>query len=224
MMNDESLRVIHHSLFSIQPSLLVIRLSALGDVIHTIPAVVALRDRYDISWIVESPYRELVELVANVKTIPVTLRKYRTLPRAIRSVRGFDVAIDFQGLIKSGVIARISGARERIGFHRDFIKEKPAAWFLNRHVRIDPSTHVVDWNLALAGVDEAPSINFTPFASGDFPEYRDAIVLLPGAGRPNKIWPAERFRDLAKRIGDRALAVWGPGEEELARKIGCRLA
>ena len=203
---------------------LVIRLSALGDVIHTIPAVVALRDRYDISWIVESPYRELVELVANVKTIPVTLRKYRTLPTAIRSVRGFDVAIDFQGLIKSAVIARISGARERIGFHRDFIKEKPAAWFLNRHVRIDPSMHVVDWNLALAGVDEAPSLDFTSFARGDFPEYRDAIVLLPGAGRPNKIWPAERFRDLAKRIGDRAIAVWGPGEEELARKIGGRVA
>ena len=91
---------------------LVIRLSALGDVVHTIPAVAALRERYDISWVVESPYRELVEIVARVTAIPVRLKTLRTIPSALRSVRGFDVAIDFQGLIKSGVIARVSGARD----------------------------------------------------------------------------------------------------------------
>src|SRR5437868_2147370 len=135
MMNDEL--SIQHSSFIIHHSLLVIRLSALGDVIHTIPAVVALREKYDVSWVVESPYRELIEIVAKVKAIPVTLRKWRTLPQTWRDVRGFDVAIDFQGLIKSGVIARASGAKERIGFDREFIREKPAALFTNKHVRVD---------------------------------------------------------------------------------------
>src|SRR5437870_3888061 len=111
MMNDGlSTAAIHHSSISIHhSSLLAIRLSALGDVIHTIPAVIALRDRFDITWVVEWPFRELVEIVAKVKTIPVTLRKWRTLPRTWRAIRRFDVAVDFQGLIKSAVIARASG-------------------------------------------------------------------------------------------------------------------
>jgi heptosyltransferase-1 len=204
--------------------LLAIRLSALGDVVHTIPAVVALREHHDVSWVVEAPYRELVELVAGVKAVPVTLRKWRTLPDARRNVRGFDVAIDFQGLIKSGLIARASGARDRVGFDRTVIREKPAAWFTNRHVRVDPSKHVVEWNLALAGVTSPPPVDFTPFADGDFPELREKIVLLPGAGRPEKMWPVERFRELARLLGDRAVAVWGPGEEELAKSIGGAVA
>ena len=55
--------------------LLVVRLSTLGDVVHTIPAVVALRERHDIAWVVETPYRELVEMVAGVRAIPVALKR-----------------------------------------------------------------------------------------------------------------------------------------------------
>jgi len=208
--------------------LLAIRLSALGDVVHTIPAVMSLRERFDVTWVVEAPYRELVEIVAKVKTIPVTLRKWRTLPTALRNIRGFDVAIDFQGLIKSGIIAWVS-AGERIGFAKELVREKPAAWFTNRHVRVDPGKHVVDWNLALSGAPapppaRAPHRDFSEFAAGDYPELRGKVVLLPGAGKINKLWPVERFRELARRLGDDAVAVWGPGEEELAKAIGCRVA
>src|SRR4051794_2744155 len=96
------------------PSTLVLRLSALGDVIHTIPAVVALRERGEaLTWVVEAPYRELVELVAGVRTIPVSLKKWGRAPLAHRpqmavareSLRGFDRAIDFQGLVKSAALA-----------------------------------------------------------------------------------------------------------------------
>jgi len=205
--------------------LLVVRLSALGDVIHAIPAVVALRERYDeIAWAVETPYRELVEIVAGVRAIPVSLKKwsFANVRAARNGVRGFDVAIDFQGLIKSSLLARASGAKERIGFASQYIKEKPASWFLTRKVAIDPSAHVVDWNLQLAGVT-MPEVDFAPFAKGELDSH-GAVVLLPGAGRPEKMWPVERFRALAERLGDRALAVWGPGEEERAHAIGCRMA
>ncbi len=205
--------------------LLVVRLSALGDVIHTIPAVVALRERYDdVAWAVEQPYQELVETVANVRAIPVSLKKWSlaNVNDARKNVRGRDVAIDFQGLIKSALLARASGAKERIGFASAYIKEKPAAWFLTKKVAIDPSAHVVDWNLQLAGVT-MPEVDFSPFAIGEL-DSQGAIVLLPAAGRPEKVWPAERFRALAQRLGDRALTVWGPGEEDAARAIGCRVA
>jgi heptosyltransferase-1 len=205
---------------------LIVRLSALGDVIHTIPAVVALRERYaHIAWAVETPYAELVEIVAGVRAIPVSLKKWSwsNIAAARSGVRGFDVAIDFQGLLKSAVLARASGARERIGFASEFVREKPAGWLMNRHVAIDPSRHVVEWNLQLVGIDEIPQVDFTRFADGSV-DARGTVVLLPGAGRAEKLWPIENFRAVAKHFGDRALAVWGPGEEERARAIGCRVA
>lgn len=212
--------------------LLVLRLSALGDVIHTIPAVMSLkRVTDDITWVVEAPYRELVELVAGVKTIPVRMKKWTREPRqaidAIRSMRGVDVAIDFQGLIKSAALARVSGADVRVGFDRDAIREKPALLFTNRKQHVDTTKHVIDQNLELASfLTDDPVIaeaNWSAFPQPT-PGYEGAVVLLPGAGKANKLWPVERFRELARRIGPRALAVWGPGERELAEGIGARIA
>ena len=198
--------------------LLVIRLSAFGDVIHTIPAVVALRAHYDITWIVRPLYRELVELVAGV----------RALPPSWSNLRGHETVVDFQGLIKSAVLARLSGARERYGFARDFIREKPASWFVNRPVRIDPSVHVVEWNLqlarALAPDLTMPHVDFSPFAADGPRGFEGRTVLIPSAGRPEKEWPVDRFRELARRIGPKALVLWGPGERERAAEIGAELA
>jgi lipopolysaccharide heptosyltransferase I len=217
--------------------LLVIRLSAFGDVIHTIPAVVALREalpQTEIAWAVEPAYAELVEIVAGVKAIRVSLKRWSLsrIAAARRDVRKFDTAIDFQGLIKSALIARVSGAAKRYGFARDVIREKPAAWFVNRHANIDRSKHVVEWNMELArtfapAIARVPEVDFTPFAkdaSGELARFANRIVLLPGAGKLGKQWPVERFAELATRIGSDALVVWGPGEEGLARAIGAEVA
>lgn len=207
--------------------LLVLRLSALGDVIHTIPAALSLKDAADITWVVEEPYRELVEIVAGVKTLPVRMKKEpRAAIGAVRSVRGVNASVDFQGLIKSAALGWLSGAKTRYGFDRHAIREKAALLFTNRRVHVDTSKHVIDQNLELARA-------IAPSGGGeanwrDYPipvrGYENAIVLLPGAGKPNKLWPVERFREVAKRIGPKALAVWGPGERELAEAIGARVA
>lgn len=231
MNNTDSSFIVHPS------SLLVIRLSAFGDVIHTIPAVVALRDalpKTDIAWAVEPAHAQLVEIVAGVKAIRVSLKQWSLarIAQARRDVRGFDAAIDFQGLIKSALIARASGATRRYGFMRSVIREKPAAWFMNRPVAIDPSRHVVEWNIDLAracapGITHVPAVDFAPFAddpSGKLGAFENRIVILPGAGRPEKQWPIERFAELARGIGDQALVAWGPGEEPIARAIGAELA
>ena len=217
--------------------LLVIRLSAFGDVIHTIPAVVALRDalpQTEIAWAVEPPYAELVEIVAGVKAIPVSLKRWSIsrIAAAKRDIHGFATAIDFQGLIKSSLIAWTSGAHDRYGFARDIIREKPAAWFVNRHANIDRSKHVVKWNVELARtfapvIARVPVVDFAPFAedaSGGLARFANRVVLLPGAGKPSKQWPVERFAELARRIGSDAFVVWGPGEEGLARAIGAEVA
>jgi lipopolysaccharide heptosyltransferase I len=217
--------------------LLVIRLSAFGDVIHTIPAVVALREalpQTEIAWAVEPAYAELVETVARVNAIRVSLKRWslRRIVAALRDVRGFPAAIDFQGLIKSALIARVSGAARRYGFARDVIREKPAALFVNRPATIDRSKHVVEWNVELArtfapAITRVPDVDFAPFAddvSGALARFANRVVLLPGAGKVGKQWPVERFAELATRIGSDALVVWGPGEESLARAIGAEVA
>jgi lipopolysaccharide heptosyltransferase I len=217
--------------------LLVIRLSAFGDVIHTIPAVVALRDalpRTEIAWAVEPPYAELVETVARVKAIRVSLKRwsFERIAAARRDIRGFPAAIDFQGLIKSALIARVSGASERYGFARDVIREKPAALFVNRPATIDRSRHVVEWNVELArtfapAIASVPQVDFSEFAkdaNGELARFSNRLILLPGAGKAGKQWPVERFAELATRIGSDALVVWGPGEESLAHAIGAEVA
>lgn len=222
--------------------LLVIRLSALGDVIHTVPAVAMLRHALPglpIEWAVESPYRELVEIVAGVGAIPASLKRWSRSPVASRremasfrrAIRGHATAIDFQGLIKSAVIACASGATLRYGFDRAAIREKPALLFINRRVPVDRTQHVVDWNIALARAvvphAVAPPVDFSPFASdpsGKLSGYAGAVVLMPCAGRPEKLWPIERFRELASRFAERALVVWGPGEKEMAEAIGAPVA
>jgi lipopolysaccharide heptosyltransferase I len=196
--------------------LLVIRLSAFGDVIHTIPAVVALRDKFEIEWVVRPAYRELVEIVAGVRAI------------STKQIRGHDVVVDFQGLMKSALLARLSGANERYGFAREFVREKPAAWLMNRPVAIDPATHVIEWNLQLARALDpnlrTPAVDFSPYAADQPRGFKGRVVLLPGAGRKEKQWPVEHFRELAAWIGSKALAVWGPGERELADAIGAEVA
>jgi len=210
-----SAQAVHRSSF-IGHRLLVVRLSAFGDVIHTIPAVVALRQFYDIDWVVRPAYRELVEIVAGIRAITP------------RQIRGHEVVIDFQGLMKSAILARLSGAKNRYGFAYDFVREKPAAWLMNHRVAIDPTKHVIEWNFQLASAVERnlvmPRVDFKPFCADGPKGFAGRVVLLPGAGKTEKQWPVERFRELANRIGPKALAVWGPGEREMAEAIGAEVA
>ena len=214
--------------------ILVLRLSALGDVIHTLPAVAILRNQH-VSWVVEAPYADLVETVARVEAIPVRMKQWgRSLlssrgeiHAALGRMRGAEISIDFQGLVKSAAIGWLAKAKTRIGFDAHAIREKPALLFTNRKVKVDTSQHVVDQNLQLArsltSNQQPATIDWQPFLT-PVPGLAGKAILLPGAGKPNKLWPVDRFRDLARLLGDRALVVWGPGERELAEAIGARMA
>jgi lipopolysaccharide heptosyltransferase I len=220
--------------------ILVVRLSALGDVIHTIPAVVALRDALpgaDITWAVERPYAELVESVTGVAAVRASIRKWgRSLVSSrndirifVSRIRGNAIAVDFQGLIKSALVAWFSGAPDRYGFDRDAIREKLAASFINRHVPVDQSRHVVEWNMQLASAVARrelpmPDVDFSKFAGAGSGIAQRKIVVLPGAGKANKQWPPERFGEAIRRTGFPAIAVWGPHERELAERTGLELA
>lgn len=237
----------------------ILKLSALGDVVHALPVAHALRRSFPearLAWIVEARESLLLEDHPDLDdVIPVDTRKWRRrlwgsggarevggeLSRLIRRLREerFDVAIDLQGLIKSGILTALTGAPFRIGFGSRHCREALNACFTNVRVVPPPSrTHVVDQYLALLeplGLrDPRPRFHLPSSLEAEqrIEEFfadqginpRDRLVALnPGAGRPEKRWPLSHFRALAERLsveaGVRIILLWGPDEEALVREI-----
>ena len=116
--------------------ILVVRLSSLGDVVHAIPVMAALRRAFPdarIDWLIDERYRGIATLVPVVDHRILVPRRLGVstlsgLTPALRAAR-YDVALDLQGLVKSAVLARLSGARRVIGFVRSQLREPLAGWF-----------------------------------------------------------------------------------------------
>lgn len=233
-------------------SFLIVRLGSLGDLIHTLPAAAALRRAHPdarIDWLVEAPHRELLGLVPILSDVIVlrdrTLGAWLEARRVLRNNR-YDIALDFQGLIKSAALARLSGARAVVGFDRDALREPQARWFYTRTAAVGEGRHVIDKNLALVSAvlesRDALTLSGADQASRDFPmrEITSAAsdvvktgmqserlahyaLVNPGAAWPNKRWPADRFGAIAKQLRDEyqmlPVVLWGPGERGLAESV-----
>jgi lipopolysaccharide heptosyltransferase I len=223
--------------------LLVVRLGSLGDLIHTLPAVAAIRRTHptlEIDWLVDAVHRDLLALVPILTTV-VTLRD-RTVGawlearRALRA-RQYDAALDFQGLVKSAALARLSGARRVLGFDRAALREPWAASFYTERVNVGEGHHVIEKNLRLAaavGAAATADLEF-PLDFGRGRRQTDATTILgrrhrgpyalvnPGAAWPNKRWPPERFGQIARLLRERhdltSVVLWGPGELPLAEAV-----
>ncbi len=223
--------------------LLVVRLTSLGDVVHAIPAVAALRRTFPaarIDWLVGDRCRELVELVPVVDRCRVTppLRAAAAFPRLVRTLRAarYDAAIDLQGLLKSAVLARGSGAPRVIGFGRGQVRERAARLLYTETPASGGPGHVIDKNLALVaalGVERQPAEFPIAETPTDVVERareglgvrgaRGFALLNPGAAWTSKCWPPERFGELARRLRRErdlpSVVVWGPGERERAARV-----
>lgn len=222
------------------PRFLVVRLGSLGDIVHTIPAVAALRRHYPaarIDWVVEPQYVPVLSLVKGVDdAVPVALRGGLGSALAaigrLRRVR-YDAAIDLQGLIKSALLARAVGARRTIGFSTPHLRESLASMFYSEAADPGGRTHVVEKSLAAlasVGVEDVgvtfpldiPQTAAADVVAGQVGEGGYAVIN-PGAAWPNKRWPAERFGALAAtlraRLGLRSLVLWGPDEQPLAEAV-----
>lgn len=218
--------------------LLVVRLGSLGDLVHTLPAVAAIRRAYprlEIDWLVDSVHRDLLALVPILSNVVAlrdrTVGAWLEARRALRA-RRYDVALDFQGLVKSAGLARLSGARRVLGFDRASLREPWAARFYTERVEVGEGRHVIEKNLRLAAAVGAKSGDLEfPIA----PVQSEATAVLerrhiahyallnPCAAWPNKRWPAERFGRLAKILRDRhgltSVVLWGPDEGRLAQLV-----
>jgi len=232
--------------------LLIVKLSSIGDIVHTLPALAVIRRGLpdaEISWVVEENTAEILRgnpMIDNLIEIDTrSLRGGKIIEeilldatRQVKELRKytFDVAIDFQGLLKSAVISRLSGAPRRWGFAREALREPTARFFLTDSVAVPKTVHVIRKNLALAdgalGVDRADADPEFPIATTDDNRAEaDAIVrqaggdfaiLNPGGGWVTKLWPAENFGILADRLWLEhrltSVVTTGPNESGLAER------
>ena len=222
---------------------LVVRLSSVGDVIHTLPALAALKSHgWEVAWLVEPASRPLLEghpMIERVVTLPAA-RSFRpsTARQALRLLRADprDVALDFQGLWKSAFWARLSRARRVIGFDGPWRREALSALLLSERVELSTDQpHVIDKNLALLralGIDAVGSREFPLPPAALRSQAVEAgiaerglssfVVLNPGGGWASKLWPPERYGAVARGLRDRgfrSLVTWGPGDERLADRV-----
>lgn len=232
--------------------IVIVRLSALGDIVHALPVLAALRKAMpeaQIDWLVEENYASILSIASGLRRRIIVRGKtsfdsadtvsfggalgYVRAAAFLRAQR-YDVALDLQGLIKSAVWARLSGAARVIGFDRAHLREPQAGLLYSEQVTPLDASHVIQKNLSILGaLDIKPrsiELPLTPKASPDAIAAIETaggslryIVLNPGAAWPNKLWPAEKFGALAaalfQRTRLRSLVTWGPSERELAESV-----
>lgn len=164
-------------------NVLLVRLGALGDIVHAIPAAAALRRAYPrarIEWLVDARHREMVELVTVLdRVVTVDAPSVAGWVRAVRQLRAatYDVALDLQGLMKSAVFARASGARRVIGFSIWHLREKTARPFYSE-----------------VGTERPPTGAELP-PEGGSPDLRSSGLRLQAEDQPGALRQAGRLED-----------------------------
>lgn len=229
---------------------LIVRTSSLGDLVHGLPVASAIKKTLPsahVAWLVEKRFEALLKACPCVdEPIPVRFRGGLSGPPdpfglkllisflRRRAREGFDVAVDLQGLLRSGLLTFFSRAPVRIGFPGASVRERGNTLFTNiRPAAIPARSHVIDRNLALLhplgirlqGHRAFPLCLPAPLSRRRFPgagkpEDRIWVGLHPAAGWPTKQWGVERYAGLADRISRRwnarVFVLWGPGEKRLA--------
>src|ERR1700680_2857359 len=217
------------------PEILLIKTSSLGDVIHEMPALTEARtQRPDarFSWVVEEAYAPLVRLhPAAAEVIPVATRRWRrtlyspstwgemrAFKRTLRG-RAYDEVIDTQGLIRTGLIAKLASGR-RHGYDAQSINEPFASRFYDVRHAVSRALHALARNRLLTG----RALGYIADGPADYGLTRRAdpaphALLLHATARPEKLWPEEHWLEIGRALSRRGIEVvlpWGT-EDERAR-------
>lgn len=241
--------------------ILIVKLGSIGDVVHALPVLRTIRHNLPnayIVWVVEEKAREVLNGNEDIdKVVTINTKKWRKaistrggvkaiaalfseLTVTINELRKdkFDIAIDLQGLVKSGVISYLSGAKTIIGFDSKNCREFLNTLFTNKKVSPEKGDiHIVDKNISLLRPLGFKKINkefyinpaleggkFTDeFLLKNRTSAKHLIAINPGAGWKTKEWGIKNYAELGDRIisefGVDVIITWGPGEEEMAKAV-----
>lgn len=233
--------------------ILIVKLGAIGDIVHALPTLAAIRRSLpdsEISWVAERRSAEvlrgnpLIDNLIEVDTRSLRARRGvdKTLADAAKQLKelrqyDFDIALDLQGLLKSAIIAKLSGAKERWGFSRVELREPASRMFYTDTAKSPATTHVIRRNLGLARTalgfrsDDDP-LDFPIFTTEEHKHEADEIVsrvgsnfavLNPAGGWVTKLWPAEKYGELADLLWNEfrlaSVVTTGPKESDLAEQV-----
>lgn len=209
--------------------ILIVRMSALGDIVHALPVLAAIKESIpnaEVDWLVEENYASILSIAHGLRRRVIVRAKQSFETRDAISFGGlsgyhaaakhlwnqdYDFALDLQGLIKSALWARISFADKVIGFDAPNLREPQAAMFYSQTVTPVDAKHVIQKNLSILSAlgikTSAIEMPLTPQASAETIAAIETaggamkyIVINPGAAWPNKRWPPERFAALAATL------------------------
>ena len=219
----------------------IIKLSALGDIVHAMIVLQFINKQYpksEVDWFVEKRFKRVLENNPHINQIhQVSLKsvnKSKSLfliwkeLRKIRKLSKYDLVIDMQGLLKSALIAQKIPSNLTLGFDKDSLRESLAAKFYNQTYKIDYAKNVIERNLAVVEyaiklpIKKEDIYHKLPFLYSSR-EYsfdcisiaKNTVLLIPGASYHSKIYPVEQYARLTKQIDANFLVIWGNEEEKL---------
>jgi heptosyltransferase-1 len=226
------------------PRILIVRTSALGDVVHALPILSAVRSRHDeatLGWVVEEAFAPLLANHPLVDVvIPTRLRAWRQRPFSPAAWRelmvlfgqlhefGAEIVLDLMGNHKAGVISALTLADRRIGLARRYRREPSSAAWVSEPV-VPRGKHAVNLGLSLAG-ELGAAVDEADFAGDLLPEEptdvvdteRRVALLHPFTGWPNKDYPLDSWAAVARSLAAAGIPVViapGPGEEQAAAPL-----
>ncbi|HEX5127167.1 MAG TPA: lipopolysaccharide heptosyltransferase I [Rhodocyclaceae bacterium] len=227
-------------------SVLLVKTSSLGDVIHNLPVVSDLHRMWPnmaIDWVVEESFADIPRMHSAVrKIIPVAIRRWRhdirnratrqEIKVCIRELRAnyYDMVIDTQGLIKSALITRLAQGL-RCGYARESAREPLAAWAYDCQFAIPRNAHAVErnrWLSAAAGEYslELP-LHYGLSIGDDAPSWlpqKPYVVMLSATSRPDKLWPEENWIALGQALFVKGLVCVLPTGNDTERERAERIA
>jgi heptosyltransferase I len=218
----------------------IVKLSALGDIVHTMIILQFIRNfnkNIKVDWIVEESYKELLNYHPDINKVHVVnikkAKKNKSLIlffkelKKVRKFGSYDLVIDFQGLVKSAIIAKLIRSKNTLGFEKTSLRESFAANFYNQTFKISYSSNIIDRNIALISyalqinitkkniLDKQPLLYsskdyFFEFLSNNSPN----IILIPGASYASKSYPISKYAEITQSIEANFIVLWGNVEEK----------
>jgi len=230
------------------PRILIVRLSAIGDVVRVLPALHALRDQYptaQIDWAVESKSANVLEGHPALDQLIIFERKdeffegSRNFKEFLAKVKEnrYDLVIDFHGILKSGLIMRASKAKERLAFAPPRSQEMSHLFATKKLSLPSQRMNRIEENLELCKelgakrhsldviihVDDEIQDSVDHYLEETFHGAKKLVLVHAPVDRPEKLWPLEHYAELCDMIlGDgrfEVILTWGPGQEDVVDKV-----
>ena len=218
----------------------IVKLSALGDIIHAIVVlqfIKKINPEIEIDWVIEENYKSLLEFNPDLNKIHVIkIKKARkekslfTLLKELKKVKNFgpyDLVIDMQGLIKSAIISRLIPSTSTLGFEKSSIREHSASIFYTKTFKYGYDENVIERNIALISFAlkiDIKDINLQfkksflysheYFKFDSISDKKPNILLILGASFESKAYPVEGFVEVVKSMDANFLVIWNTKKEK----------